>query len=196
MDLFIASSHSFFQGVSEMEKLKDIFARSIFYLEEKGMAKAPYHLAVQEAVDRVKKEVTLLKTAPACIPPCGYQKEARQYQCSSCSMVDCQLPIDCPIQDMHKLEGETALLRCEVQFQIPSDCSYRWKFIRDARTRELYFFQDMNFGYNPSLLIRPTLGSHHGSYVCEIAQGNEVLARKFFFLNGQYIIGPQALIHE
>uniref|UniRef100_A0A8D0B7L2 Sperm acrosome membrane-associated protein 6 n=1 Tax=Salvator merianae TaxID=96440 RepID=A0A8D0B7L2_SALMN len=87
-----------------------------------------------------------------CCHPAGYQKEARQYQCSSCSMVDCQLPIDCP---------------------------------STARTRELYFFQDMNFGYNPSLLIRPTLGSHHGSYVCEIAQGNEVLARKFFFLNGE-----------
>ncbi|XP_034290825.1 sperm acrosome membrane-associated protein 6 isoform X6 [Pantherophis guttatus] len=82
--------------VSEIEKLKDAFGRVVFYLEEKGMAKAPFQEAVPEAVNEVEKEIAQLKAAPPCIPPCGYQKESHYYRCSSCSIMDCQLPIDCP----------------------------------------------------------------------------------------------------
>ncbi|KAM3829297.1 sperm acrosome membrane-associated protein 6 [Vipera latastei] len=169
--------------VSEIEKLKDAFGRVVFYLEEKGMAKAPFQQAVPEAVKEVEKEVAQLNAAPPCIPPCGYQKEAHRYKCSSCTIVDCQLPIDCPIQDIHKLEGDATFLNCEVAFQTSSDRTFRWKFVKDLRTDELFLFQILNFGVNPSLLIRPTLGSHHGTFACELEVENDVVVRKFFYIN-------------
>ncbi|XP_058051595.1 sperm acrosome membrane-associated protein 6 isoform X1 [Ahaetulla prasina] len=169
--------------VSEIEKLKDAFGRVVFYLEEKGMAKAPFQQAVPEAVSEVEKEVAQLKAAPPCIPPCGYQKEAHYYTCSSCSIMDCQLPIDCPIQDIHKLEGEATFLNCEVAFQTSSDRTFRWKFVKDLRTEELFLFQDLNFGVNPSLLIRPTLGSHHGTFACELEEESDAVIRKYFYVN-------------
>ncbi|KAM6427532.1 sperm acrosome membrane-associated protein 6 [Liasis olivaceus] len=169
--------------VSEIEKLKDAFGRVVFYLEEKGMTKVPFQQAVPKSVKEVEKEVALLKAAPSCIPPCGYQKEAHQYKCSSCSIVDCQLPIDCPIQDIHKLEGDATFLNCEVTFQTSSEKTFRWKFVKDVRTEELFLFQDLHFGVNPSLLIRPTLGSHHGTFACELEEEGDVVIRKYFYVN-------------
>ncbi|XP_044274781.1 sperm acrosome membrane-associated protein 6-like [Varanus komodoensis] len=96
------------------------------------MAAVPYRLAIQEAAEHIKKELAELKDAPACLPPCGFQREARRFQCSSCSIVDCQLPIDCPVQDVHKQEGDGTLLSCEVKFQIPTDSTFRWKFAKDV----------------------------------------------------------------
>ncbi|XP_062996129.1 sperm acrosome membrane-associated protein 6 [Elgaria multicarinata webbii] len=170
-------------AVSEMEKLKDTFARIIFYLEEKGMANVPYNLAIPEAAQHVKKEVAQLQKAPACIPPCGFQREARWFRCTTCSIEDCQLPIDCPLQDVHKFEGDVTLLNCKVKFQIPPDCTFRWKFAKDMRTEELFLFQDLSFGFDSSLLIRPTLGTHQGTIACQIEEDNDVLVRKFFYLN-------------
>ncbi|XP_053254127.1 sperm acrosome membrane-associated protein 6 isoform X3 [Podarcis raffonei] len=142
---------------SEIEKLKDIFGRMIFFLEEKSMAKVPYPLAVKEAEKQVEKEMAQLKAAPACIPPC--------------------------VQDVHKSEGDVTLLSCGVKFEIPEDATFRWKFAKEIRTNKVFLFQDLNFGFNPSLLIRPTLGSHHGTFACQIAGEDGVLVRKFFYLN-------------
>ncbi|XP_070620265.1 sperm acrosome membrane-associated protein 6 [Erythrolamprus reginae] len=142
-----------------------------------------FQRAVPEAVREVEKEVAQLKAAPPCIPPCGYQKEAHRYKCSSCSIVDCHLPIDCPIQDIHKLEGEATFLNCKVAFQTSPDRTFRWKFVKDLRTEELYLFHDLNFGVNPSLLIRPTLASHHGTFACELEEDSDVVIRKYFYVN-------------
>ncbi|KAJ7304078.1 hypothetical protein JRQ81_011601 [Phrynocephalus forsythii] len=169
--------------VTEIEKLKDIFTRTIFFLEEKGIAKVPYPQAFLETAERVKKEVEQLRAAPDCLPPCGFQIEARHYKCSSCSFEDCQLPIDCPIQDIHKKEGDVTLLSCEVRFQTPSDRTFSWKFAKGVRTDDLFLFQDLNFGVSSSLLIRPTQGSHHGTFVCQMAEDDDVLIRKYFYVN-------------
>uniref|UniRef100_A0A8D2JCR6 Ig-like domain-containing protein n=1 Tax=Varanus komodoensis TaxID=61221 RepID=A0A8D2JCR6_VARKO len=118
-----------------------------------------------------------------CLLLAGFQREARRFQCSSCSIVDCQLPIDCPVQDVHKQEGDGTLLSCEVKFQIPTDSTFRWKFAKDLRTEDLSLFQDLQFGFSRSLLIQPTLGSHHGTIACEIAEEEDVLIRKFYYLN-------------
>ncbi|XP_062818845.1 sperm acrosome membrane-associated protein 6 isoform X3 [Anolis carolinensis] len=168
---------------NEMPKLKDTFSRIIFFMEEKGTAKVPYRIGISEAAEEVKSEVANLKKAPACIPPCGFQINARYYTCSTCSFEDCQLPIDCPIQDIDKKEGAATLLSCEVKFEIPRDRTIRWKFAKDLRTEDLFLFQDLSFGFNPTLLIRPTLGAHHGTFICEIAEGDDILLRKYFYVN-------------
>ncbi|XP_077192530.1 sperm acrosome membrane-associated protein 6-like isoform X1 [Paroedura picta] len=170
-------------GVSEMEKLKDIFGRILFYLEEKGMAKVPYPQAIPEAAAKVQKEVEGLQAAPACIPPCGFQKEARSYRCDSCHVTDCPLPIDCPIRYVHKAEGDITILRCTVKFTIPPETIIRWKFAKDIISQDLAYFEVLYTGMDLTFLIRPTTGAHGGTYACEIAEEDDVLVRKFFYLN-------------
>ncbi|XP_054854897.1 sperm acrosome membrane-associated protein 6 [Eublepharis macularius] len=172
-------------GAFEMEKLKDIFARILFYLEERGMAKVPYHEAIPEAAEKIQKEVAQLQAAPACIPPCGFQKEARTYKCKSCRIVECPLPIDCPVQDVHKVEGDITVLKCSVKFSVPPERLIKWKFVKDIRSQDLSFFENLYTGTDSSFIIRPTTGAHHGTYACEIAEGNDVLVRKYIYLNGE-----------
>ncbi|KAM9114324.1 sperm acrosome membrane-associated protein 6 [Pangshura tecta] len=172
-----------FPGVAEMEKLKDVFSRIIFSLEQKGMAKVPYQVAVPEAVAQIQPELAQLKPAPACVPPCGYQKDAQAYKCASCSRVECQLPLDCPVEDVWKDEGERTTLTCRVPFQTPPDVRHSWKFVKDLRTRDLSLFRDLHPGASSSIVLRPTWGSHRGTYACQLAQEDDVLARNYFYLN-------------
>ncbi|XP_077196977.1 sperm acrosome membrane-associated protein 6-like isoform X2 [Paroedura picta] len=144
-------------GVSEMEKLKDIFGRILFYLEEKGMAKVPYRQAIPEAAAKVQKEVEGLQAAPACIPPC--------------------------VRYVHKAEGDITILRCTVKFTIPPETIIRWKFAKDIISQDLAYFEVLYTGMDLTFLIRPTTGAHGGTYACEIAEEDDVLVRKFFYLN-------------
>nr|XP_025046686.1 uncharacterized protein LOC112547800 isoform X1 [Pelodiscus sinensis] len=82
-------------GAVELEKLKDTFSNVIFSLEEKGVAKVPYQVAFPEVAARIQLELAQLKP--------GYQKDAQVYRCSSCSTVECQLPLDCPAPNPRSL---------------------------------------------------------------------------------------------
>ncbi|XP_034290821.1 sperm acrosome membrane-associated protein 6 isoform X2 [Pantherophis guttatus] len=169
--------------VSEIEKLKDAFGRVVFYLEEKGMAKAPFQEAVPEAVNEVEKEIAQLKA--------GKHHLAFHHVAIRKNLTTTDVPLvpswiaSYPLiaQDIHKLEGDATFLNCEVAFQTSSDRTFRWKFVKDLRTEELFLFHDLNFGVNPSLLIRPTLGSHHGTFACELEEENDVVVRKYFYVN-------------
>ncbi|XP_053867209.1 sperm acrosome membrane-associated protein 6 [Malaclemys terrapin pileata] len=143
----------------------------------------PYQVAVPETVARIQPELAQLKPAPACVPPCGYQKDAQVYKCASCSRVACQLPLDCPVEDVWKNEGERTVLTCRVQFQTPPDVRHSWKFVKDLRTRDLSLFRDLHPGASSSIVLRPTRGSHRGTYACQLAQEDDVLARNYFYLN-------------
>ncbi|XP_066494157.1 sperm acrosome membrane-associated protein 6 [Tiliqua scincoides] len=159
----------------QLEKLKDTFSKVIFYLEEKGMANVPYHQAIPEAAGEVQKEVVKLKA--------GIQEVARHYKCDSCRIMDCQLPVDCPLTAVHKAAGDTTFLKCDVKFALPAETTVKWKFAKDLNTQHLTLFKDLYFGYSTSLLIKPTLGSHQGTYTCQIAEENDILVRKYFYLN-------------
>ncbi|XP_034290823.1 sperm acrosome membrane-associated protein 6 isoform X4 [Pantherophis guttatus] len=161
--------------VSEIEKLKDAFGRVVFYLEEKGMAKAPFQEAVPEAVNEVEKEIAQLKAGKA------IRKNLTTTDVPLVPSWIASYPLIA--QDIHKLEGDATFLNCEVAFQTSSDRTFRWKFVKDLRTEELFLFHDLNFGVNPSLLIRPTLGSHHGTFACELEEENDVVVRKYFYVN-------------
>ncbi|XP_077192531.1 sperm acrosome membrane-associated protein 6-like isoform X2 [Paroedura picta] len=143
----------------------------------------PYPQAIPEAAAKVQKEVEGLQAAPACIPPCGFQKEARSYRCDSCHVTDCPLPIDCPIRYVHKAEGDITILRCTVKFTIPPETIIRWKFAKDIISQDLAYFEVLYTGMDLTFLIRPTTGAHGGTYACEIAEEDDVLVRKFFYLN-------------
>lgn len=163
--------------------LKDTFSKVIFYLEEKGMANVPYTQAIPEAAETVKPEVVNLKAAAACVPPCGIQEVARRYKCDFCRIYDCQLPVDCPVTVVHKPEWDTTLLKCEVKFALPAGTTIKWRFAKDLNTQHLTLFKDLYHGFSTTLLIRPTRGIHQGTYSCQIAEEDDILVRKYFYLN-------------
>ncbi|XP_015283338.1 PREDICTED: sperm acrosome membrane-associated protein 6-like [Gekko japonicus] len=153
----------------------------------------PYHQAIPEAAEKVRKEVEELKAASLAFatPPsqqplsslAGFQKEARSYRCNTCRITDCPLPINCPIQSIHKAEGDITVLQCGAKFSIPPERIFKWKFVKDVQSQDLSFFKDLYIGIDSSFLIRPTTGAHHGTYACEIWMEDDVLVRKFIFLN-------------
>ncbi|XP_026516209.1 sperm acrosome membrane-associated protein 6 [Terrapene carolina triunguis] len=51
------------------------------------------------------------------------------------------------------------------------------------RTRDLSLFRDLHPGASSSIVLRPTWGSHRGTYACQLAQEDDVLARNYFYLN-------------
>ncbi|XP_074837589.1 sperm acrosome membrane-associated protein 6 [Carettochelys insculpta] len=148
--------------------------------EQRGSWKdprVPYQVAIPEAAAQIQPELAQL-------PP-GYQKGAEVYKCTSCSIVECQLPLDCPVEEVWKKEGNRTALKCRVQFQTPPDVRISWKFVRDVslRTRDLSLFRDLHLGAGSSLILRPTRLSHHGTYACQLTHEDDVLARKYFYLN-------------
>ncbi|XP_075764509.1 sperm acrosome membrane-associated protein 6 isoform X4 [Pelodiscus sinensis] len=161
-------------GAVELEKLKDTFSNVIFSLEEKGVAKVPYQVAFPEVAARIQPELAQLKP--------GYQKDAQVYRCSSCSTVECQLPLDCPVEDVWKAEGNRTALRCRVPFQTSPEVRIGWRFAKDLRTRDLSLFRDLRQGAS-SLILHPTRVSHRGTYVCQLTEEDDVVARKYFYLN-------------
>ncbi|XP_030105981.1 sperm acrosome membrane-associated protein 6 isoform X6 [Mus musculus] len=90
----------------------------------------PFWLAFKDAAAKLKRTIEHLKKAPACIPPCGLQEVARLFHCSGCFSKLCDLPLDCPVQDMLVNRGDQALFSCIVAFELPeSEITYSWKFV-------------------------------------------------------------------
>uniref|UniRef100_K7FLB2 Ig-like domain-containing protein n=1 Tax=Pelodiscus sinensis TaxID=13735 RepID=K7FLB2_PELSI len=177
-------------GAVELEKLKDTFSNVIFSLEEKGVAKGgsvPYQVAFPEVAARIQLELAQLKPAQPCQRPSRYQKDAQVYRCSSCSTVECQLPLDCPgpVEDVWKAEGNRTALRCRVPFQTSPEVRIGCGWGRgpdSLRTRDLSLFRDLRQGAS-SLILHPTRVSHRGTYVCQLTEEDDVVARKYFYLN-------------
>ncbi|XP_040388802.1 sperm acrosome membrane-associated protein 6 isoform X4 [Cygnus olor] len=61
-----------------------------------------------------------------------YQPAARIFQCATCRLVDCQFPLDCPVQDVWVHEDEATTLHCDVPFAVPPDLPITWMFAKDG----------------------------------------------------------------
>ncbi|XP_040388799.1 sperm acrosome membrane-associated protein 6 isoform X2 [Cygnus olor] len=112
-----------------------------------------------------------------------YQPAARIFQCATCRLVDCQFPLDCPVQDVWVHEDEATTLHCDVPFAVPPDLPITWMFAKDIRTQDLALFEELqeSLGEPPSLTLQdPTLGT----IACRLGAPSETLARKYFYLNG------------
>ncbi|XP_013026308.1 sperm acrosome membrane-associated protein 6 isoform X5 [Anser cygnoides] len=114
-----------------------------------------------------------------------YQPAARIFQCATCRLVDCQFPLDCPVQDVWVHEDEAITLHCDVPFAVPPDLPITWMFAKDIRTQDLALFEELqeSLGEPPSLTLQdPTLGT----IACRLGAPSETLARKYFYLNGAH----------
>ncbi|XP_032304309.1 sperm acrosome membrane-associated protein 6 isoform X3 [Coturnix japonica] len=117
-------------GSGQSEALRKIVLDAFDLLEKQD--KKPFEVSLQEAIKMIWMKLSQLEPAPACIPPCGYQPAARIFQCSTCRLVDCQFPVDCPVQDLWVPEDEAITLHCEVPFAAPSELEVTWMFAKDG----------------------------------------------------------------
>ncbi|KAB0392254.1 hypothetical protein E2I00_010203, partial [Balaenoptera physalus] len=114
-----------------------------------------------------------LSAVQACIPPCGLQEVARRFRCRGCYSTVCDLPLDCPVQDLTVTRGHQAMFFCTVNFQLPKEeITYSWKFAGGGIPRAR--------GYLAR--IRPVQPTHRGTFSCVITHDQRPLARLYFFL--------------
>ncbi|XP_017445219.1 sperm acrosome membrane-associated protein 6 isoform X4 [Rattus norvegicus] len=185
-----------FEGFSDMEinydersHLHDEFTQMTVFLQEVAAVQGSFWKAFTSAAAKLKRTIEHLKKAQDCIPPCGVQEAARRFHCWGCFSTICDLPLDCPVQDMLVNRGDQALFSCIVAFQLPeSEVTYSWKYAGGGvRTQDVSYFRDLPGSHGYLARIRPVQPRHSGTFSCVILHDQRPLARLYFYLN---VTGP------
>ncbi|XP_070257920.1 sperm acrosome membrane-associated protein 6 [Myotis yumanensis] len=173
----------------ERSHLHDSFTQMTLSLQEIAIAQGSYEVAFPYAAEKMREAIAQLKEVQACIPPCGVQELSRRFRCRGCYSKVCDLPLDCPVQDVTVRRGDQAMFSCTVNFQLPKEeITYSWKFAEGGvRTRDPYYFRDMPRAHGYLARIRPVQPTHRGTFSCVITHDQLPLARLYFFLN---VTGP------
>ncbi|XP_032179936.1 sperm acrosome membrane-associated protein 6 isoform X1 [Mustela erminea] len=113
----------------ERSHLHDAFTQMTHSLQEMATARGSFKVAFPNAAEKMRKVIAQLKEVQACIPPCGLQEVARRFRCRGCYSTVCDLPLDCPVQDLTVTRGNEAKFSCTVNFELPKEeITYSWKF--------------------------------------------------------------------
>ncbi|KAL2762890.1 sperm acrosome membrane-associated protein 6 isoform 2, partial [Daubentonia madagascariensis] len=173
----------------ERSHLHDAFTQMTHSLQEMAAAQGSFEVAFPDAAEKIKKVITQLKEAQACVPPCGLQEASRRFRCRGCYSQVCDLPLDCPVQDVTVTPGDQAMFSCVVNFQLPEkEITYSWKFAGGGlRTQDLSYFRDLPRAHGYLARIRPAQPKHRGTFSCLIKHDQRPLARLYFYLN---VTGP------
>ncbi|XP_059100996.1 sperm acrosome membrane-associated protein 6 isoform X3 [Peromyscus eremicus] len=185
-----------FEGLSDMEinydersHLHDAFTQMTLSLQEVAAARGSFKAAFPSAAAKMKRTIHHLKKVQDCILPCGVQEATRRFHCWGCFSTICDLPLDCPVQDVTVKRGDQALFSCIVGFQLPeSELTYSWKFAAGGlRTQDVSYFRDVPGAHGYLARIRPVQPTHRGTFSCVILHDQRPLARLYFYLN---VTGP------
>ncbi|XP_015981265.1 sperm acrosome membrane-associated protein 6 [Rousettus aegyptiacus] len=176
----------------ERSHLHDSFTQMIQSLQELATAQGSFEVAFPDAAEKMRKVIMQLKEVQACIPPCGLQEVSRRFRCRGCYSTACDLPLDCPVQDVTVTRGDQAMFSCTVNFQLPKEeITYSWRFAggvsQGLRTQDLTYFREMPRAQGYLARIRPVQPTHRGTFSCVITHDQRALARLYFFLN---VTGP------
>ncbi|XP_062948243.1 sperm acrosome membrane-associated protein 6 isoform X2 [Cynocephalus volans] len=173
----------------ERSHLHDAFTQMTHSLQEMAAAQWSFLVAFPDAVEKMKNVIIQLKEVQACIPPCGLQEASRRFRCRGCYSTVCDLPLDCPIQDVTVTRGGQAMFSCAVNFSLPKEeITYSWKFAEGGlRTQDVTYFRDVPRAEGYLARIRPAQPTHQGTFSCVIKHDQRPLARLYFFLN---VTGP------
>ncbi|XP_035960039.1 sperm acrosome membrane-associated protein 6 isoform X4 [Halichoerus grypus] len=177
-----------FQNLTDYDErshLHDAFTQMTHSLEEMATAQGSFKVAFPDAAEKMRKVIMQLKEVRACIPPCGLQEVARRFHCRGCYSTVCDLPLDCPVQDLTVTRGHQAKFSCTVNFQLPQEeITYSWKFAGGGvRTQDVSYFEDLPRARGNLARIRPVQPAHRGTFSCVILHDQIPLARLYFFLN-------------
>ncbi|XP_030890792.1 sperm acrosome membrane-associated protein 6 isoform X1 [Leptonychotes weddellii] len=169
----------------ERSHLHDAFTQMTHSLQEMATAQGSFKVAFPDAAEKMRKVIMQLKEVRACIPPCGLQEVARRFHCRGCYSTVCDLPLDCPVQDLTVTRGHQAKFSCTVNFQLPKEeITYSWKFAGGGvRTQDVSYFEDLPRARGNLARIRPVQPAHRGTFSCVILHDQLPLARLYFFLN-------------
>ncbi|XP_037675911.1 sperm acrosome membrane-associated protein 6 isoform X14 [Choloepus didactylus] len=169
----------------ERSHLHDLFTQTVHSLQETAEANKSFKDAFTDAAEKMKEEITQLKEAQPCVPPCGLQEFSRLFRCRGCYSTVCDLPLDCPVKDVTVAQGDQALFSCAVNFQLPEEeVAYSWKFAEGGlRTQDQSHFRELRGARGNLARIRPAQAKHQGTFSCEIKHDQRLLARLYFFLN-------------
>nr|XP_042124673.1 sperm acrosome membrane-associated protein 6 isoform X1 [Peromyscus maniculatus bairdii] len=185
-----------FEGLSDMEinydersHLHDAFTQMTLSLQEVAAAHGSFKAAFPSAAAKMKRTIHHLKKVQDCILPCGVQEATRRFHCWGCFSTICDLPLDCPVQDVTVKRGDQALFSCIVGFQLPeSELTYSWKFAAGGlRTQDVSYFRDVPGAHGYLARIGPVQPTHRGTFSCVILHDQRPLARLYFYLN---VTGP------
>ncbi|XP_059986790.1 sperm acrosome membrane-associated protein 6 isoform X3 [Lagenorhynchus albirostris] len=169
----------------ERSHLHDAFTQMTHSLQEVAAAQGSFRVAFPHAAEKMQKIILQLKEVQACIRPCGLQEVARRFRCRGCYSTVCDLPLDCPVQDLTVTRGHQAMFFCTVNFQLPKEeITYSWKFAGGLRTQDLSYFREIPRARGYLARIRPVQPTHRGTFSCVITHDQRPLARLYFFLNG------------
>ncbi|XP_029095222.1 sperm acrosome membrane-associated protein 6 isoform X2 [Monodon monoceros] len=170
----------------ERSHLHDAFTQMTHSLQEVAAAQGSFRVAFPHAAEKMQKVILQLKEVQACIRPCGLQEVARRFRCRGCYSTVCDLPLDCPVQDLTVTRGHQAMFFCTVNFQLPKEeITYSWKFAGGGlRTQDLSYFREIPRARGYLARIRPVQPTHRGTFSCVITHDQRPLARLYFFLNG------------
>ncbi|KAM5207619.1 sperm acrosome membrane-associated protein 6 isoform 2-T2 [Hipposideros larvatus] len=170
----------------ERSHLHDAFTQMTHSLQDMATAQGSFEVAFPDAAEKMRKVIIQLKEVQACIPPCGLQEVARRFRCRGCYSTVCDLPLDCPVQDVTVTRGDQAMFSCTVNFQLPKEeIMYSWKFAGGGlRTQDLSYFREMPRAQGYLARIRPVQPTHRGTFSCVITHDQRPVARLYFFLNG------------
>ncbi|XP_077603395.1 sperm acrosome membrane-associated protein 6 isoform X1 [Crocuta crocuta] len=169
----------------ERSHLRDAFTQMTHSLQEIAVAQGSFKVAFLEAAKKMQKVIMELKGAQACVPPCGFQDVARRFVCFGCYSKACNLPLDCPVQDLTVTRGQQAKFSCTVNFQLPKEeITYSWRFAGGGvRTQDQSYFRDIPRAQGYLARIRPVQPTHSGTFSCSILHDQRPVARLYFFLN-------------
>nr|XP_012423229.1 PREDICTED: uncharacterized protein LOC101364271 [Odobenus rosmarus divergens] len=169
----------------ERSRLHDAFTQMTHSLQEMATAQGSFKVAFPDAAEKMRKVIMQLEEVRACIPPCGLQEVARRFHCRGCYSTVCDLPLDCPVQDLTVTRGHQAKFSCTVNFQLPKEeITYSWKFAGGGvRTQDVSYFEDLPQARGNLARIRPVQPAHRGTFSCVILHDQLPLARLYFFLN-------------
>uniref|UniRef100_A0ABI0NY03 Sperm acrosome associated 6 n=1 Tax=Bos taurus TaxID=9913 RepID=A0ABI0NY03_BOVIN len=172
----------------ERGQLHDAFTQMTHSLQEMATAQGSFRVAFLRAAEKMQKIILQLKEVQVCIPPCGLQEVTRRFRCRGCYSKVCDLPLDCPVQDLTVTRGRQAMFSCTVNFQLPKEeITYSWKFAGGLRTQDPTYFRDIPRAQGYLARIRPVQPTHRGTFSCVITHDQRPLARLYFFLN---VTGP------
>ncbi|XP_058530567.1 sperm acrosome membrane-associated protein 6 isoform X4 [Ochotona princeps] len=171
----------------EQEKCEEAFTAAFRGLLDVEFGS--YKVGFANAARKMKMAISQIKPAQACIPPCGLQDLARLFRCRGCYSRSCNLPLDCPVQDVLVTRGDQAMFSCVVNFQLPQEeISYSWLFAEGGlRTQDVNYFREVPGARGYLARILPVQPKHSGTFSCVIKQDQRLLARLYFFLN---VTGP------
>ncbi|XP_029781157.1 sperm acrosome membrane-associated protein 6 isoform X1 [Suricata suricatta] len=183
--LFPASALCPYSDYDERGRLHDAFAQMTHSLQEVAAAQGSFNVAFLDAAEKMRKVIMKLKQVRACVPPCGFQDVARRFVCFGCYSQACNLPLDCPVQDVTVTRGRQAKFSCAVNFQLPKEeITYSWKFAGGGvRTQDQSYFRDIPRAHGYLARIRPVQPTHSGTFSCSVLHDQRPVARLYFFLD-------------